>query len=126
LATRLARCGESRSRDGRPIDAWLTLPPTHVAGQRHPLILEIHGGPWAAYGPHFASDNQLFAAAGYAVLSVNPRGSTSYGQEFADLIHRAYPGNDYEDLISAVDAAITQGLIDPDQLFVTAGRAAAC
>jgi dipeptidyl aminopeptidase/acylaminoacyl peptidase len=121
------RLGEVRriearsSHDQRPIDAWLTLPPTHVAGQRHPLILEIHGGPWAAYGPHFASDNQLFAAAGYAVLSVNPRGSTSYGQEFADLIHRAYPGNDYEDLISAVDAAITQGLIDPDQLFVTGG-----
>jgi dipeptidyl aminopeptidase/acylaminoacyl peptidase len=55
------------------------------------------------------------------VLSVNPRGSTSYGQEFADLIHRAYPGNDYEDLISAVDAAIAGGFVDADQLFVTGG-----
>jgi dipeptidyl aminopeptidase/acylaminoacyl peptidase len=121
------RLGEVRrlearsSHDQRPIEGWLTLPPNHVDGQRHPLILEIHGGPWAAYGPHFATDNQLFAAAGYAVLSVNPRGSTSYGQEFADLIHRAYPGNDYEDLMSAVDAAIAQGLVDPNQLFVTGG-----
>jgi dipeptidyl aminopeptidase/acylaminoacyl peptidase len=121
------RLGEVRriearsSHDQRPIEGWLTLPPGHVDGQRHPLILEIHGGPWAAYGPHFATDNQLYAAAGYAVLSVNPRGSTSYGQEFADLIHRAYPGNDYDDLISAVDAAIAQGFVDPQRLFVTGG-----
>ena len=109
------------SHDQRPIEAWLTLPPGHGDGQRHPLILEIHGGPWAAYGPHFATDNQLYAAAGYAVLSVNPRGSTSYGQEFADLIHRAYPGNDYDDLMSAVDAAIAAGVADPERLFVTGG-----
>ena len=113
---------ETRSSfDQHPIEGWLTLPPQHAEGKRHPLILEIHGGPWAAYGPHFASDNQLFAAAGYAVLSVNPRGSTSYGQAFADLIHRAYPGNDYDDLISAVDAAIATGAIEPDELFVTGG-----
>ena len=85
------------------------------------LILEIHGGPFAAYGPHFSTDNQLYAAAGYAVLSVNPRGSTSYGAEFANLIHHAYPGNDYDDLISAVDAAIAQGFADPERLFVTGG-----
>jgi dipeptidyl aminopeptidase/acylaminoacyl peptidase len=109
------------SFDGRPIQAWLTLPPNHVEGQRHPLILEIHGGPFAAYGPHFSTDNQLYAAAGYAVLSVNPRGSTSYGAEFANLIHHAYPGNDYDDLISAVDATIAQGFADPEQLYVTGG-----
>ena len=109
------------SHDQRPIEAWLTLPPGHREGQRHPLILEIHGGPWASYGPHFSTDNQLYAAAGYVVLSVNPRGSTSYGQDFADLIHRAYPGNDYDDLISAVDAAIAGGFADPERLFVTGG-----
>jgi dipeptidyl aminopeptidase/acylaminoacyl peptidase len=109
------------SFDGRPVQAWLTLPPGHAEGQRHPLILEIHGGPFAAYGPHFSTDNQLYAAAGYAVLSVNPRGSTSYGAEFANLIHHAYPGNDYDDLISAVDAAIAQGVVDPEQLYVTGG-----
>ena len=109
------------SHDQRPIDAWLTLPPGYAQGQRVPLILEIHGGPFAAYGPHFSTDNQLYAAAGYAVLSVNPRGSTSYGAEFANQIHHAYPGNDYHDLMSAVDAAIAQGFADPDRLFVTGG-----
>jgi dipeptidyl aminopeptidase/acylaminoacyl peptidase len=109
------------SHDGRPIEAWLTLPPTHVKGARHPLILEIHGGPFAAYGPHFATDNQLYATAGHAVLSVNPRGSTSYGAEFANQIHHAYPGHDYDDLMSAVDAVIASGIADPNRLFVTGG-----
>jgi dipeptidyl aminopeptidase/acylaminoacyl peptidase len=121
------RLGEVRhiavtsSFDNRPIDAWLTLPPNYVAGQRYPLILEIHGGPFAAYGPHFSTDDQLYAAGGYVVLSVNPRGSTSYGAEFANLIHHAYPGHDYDDLMSAVDAAIAQGFADPDRLYVTGG-----
>jgi dipeptidyl aminopeptidase/acylaminoacyl peptidase len=115
------RLAIASSADQRPIDAWITLPPGHVQGQRVPLILEIHGGPFAAYGPHFSTDDQLYAAAGYAVLSVNPRGSTSYGAEFANLIHHAYPGQDYDDLISAVDAAIAQGFADPDRLFVTGG-----
>ncbi len=121
------RMGEVRkivatsSHDQRPIDAWLTLPPTYTEGQRVPLILEIHGGPFAAYGPGFSTDNQLYAAAGYAVLSVNPRGSTSYGAEFANQIHHAYPGNDYHDLISAVDAAVAAGVADPERLFVTGG-----
>jgi dipeptidyl aminopeptidase/acylaminoacyl peptidase len=115
------RVETASSFDGRTIESWLTLPPGHVEGQRHPLILEIHGGPFAAYGPNFSTDNQLYAAAGYAVLSVNPRGSTSYGAEFANLIHHAYPGNDYHDLMSAVDGVIAQGFVDPDQLFVTGG-----
>jgi len=109
------------SHDQRAVESWLTLPADYVEGQRYPLVLEIHGGPFAAYGPHFATDNQLFAAAGYAVLSVNPRGSTSYGDEFANLIHHNYPSNDYDDLISSVDAIIAQGIADPNRLFVTGG-----
>jgi dipeptidyl aminopeptidase/acylaminoacyl peptidase len=120
------RLGEVRqltatSFDNRRIDSWLTLPPGWTEGRRVPLILEIHGGPFAAYGPHFATDNQLYAAAGYAVLSVNPRGSTSYGEEFANLIHHAYPGRDYDDLMASVDAAIAGGFADPERLFVTGG-----
>jgi len=107
--------------DNLPIDAWLTLPPNYAAGRRVPLILEIHGGPFAAYGPYFATDNQLYAAAGFAVLSVNPRGSTSYGEAFANQIHHAYPGRDYDDLMAAVDAAIAAGYADPERLFVTGG-----
>ncbi|MDB5670027.1 MAG: family peptidase [Alphaproteobacteria bacterium] len=112
---------EVASFDKRPIDAWLTLPPGWREGQRVPLILEIHGGPFAAYGPYFSTDDQLYAAAGFAVLSTNPRGSTSYGEEFANLIHHAYPGRDYDDLMAAVDAAVSQGYADPNRLFVTGG-----
>lgn len=109
------------SHDGLMIEAWLTLPPGYMPGARVPLILEIHGGPFAAYGPHFASDNQLYASAGYAVLSANPRGSTSYGAAFANKIDKAYPGRDYDDLITMVDAVIAQGIADPQALFVTGG-----
>ncbi len=111
----------SSSADGRAIDAWLVTPPDFDPSRKYPLILEIHGGPFSAYGPAFSSDDQLYAAAGYVVLYANPRGSTSYGAEFANLIHHAYPGQDYDDLISAVDAAIAKGFVDPDNLFVTGG-----
>lgn len=107
--------------DGRKIGAWLVLPPGYQAGKRVPLILEIHGGPHTAYGQVFSSDDQLYAAQGYAVLYTNPRGSTSYGSEFANLIDKNYPSDDYGDLMSAVDAAIAKGVADPDNLFVTGG-----
>lgn len=109
------------SHDGLDIQGWLTLPPGYVGGAPVPLILEIHGGPFAAYGPHFSTDNQLYAASGYAVLSANPRGSTSYGEAFAQEIDKDYPGNDYDDLMSIVDRAIALGIADPDRLFVTGG-----
>ena len=109
------------SFDQRAIDAWLVTPPNFDRTKKYPLILEIHGGPFAAYGPVFSTDDQLYAASGYAVLYTNPRGSTSYGFEFANLIHHKYPGNDYDDLMSCVDAAIAEGYIDPDNLFVTGG-----
>ncbi len=107
--------------DGRAIDAWLATPPGRAPGTHVPLILEIHGGPNSAYGPGFATDVQLYAAAGYAVLWTNPRGSTSYGAEFANLIDKKYPADDYGDLIAAVDAAIADGTADADNLFVTGG-----
>ena len=109
------------SFDQRPIDAWLVTPPDFDPAKKYPLILEIHGGPFAAYGPTFSTDYQLYAAAGYAVLYTNPRGSTSYGEEFANQIDKAYPGHDYDDLMSSVDAAIAGGSIDPSNLFVTGG-----
>jgi len=109
------------SADGRRIQSWLIRPPGHDPAKKYPLILEIHGGPFANYGPRFAAELQLYAAAGYAVLFSNPRGSTSYGEEFGNLIHHAYPGNDYDDLMSAVDAAIAGGGIDGERLYVTGG-----
>ena len=109
------------SYDKRPIDAWMILPPDFDPAKKYPLILEIHGGPQAAYGPAFSTDHQLYAADGYVVLYSNPRGSTSYGQAFTDLIEKDYPGHDYDDLMSAVDAAIATGHVDPNNLFVTGG-----
>ncbi|MFL6763400.1 MAG: LpqB family beta-propeller domain-containing protein [Sphingomicrobium sp.] len=109
------------SFDKRPIDAWMITPPDFDVSRKYPLILEIHGGPWSAYGPNFSTDDQLYAAAGYVVLYANPRGSTSYGQAFADEIDKNYPSHDYDDLMSAVDAAIATGHVDPQNLFVTGG-----
>ena len=107
--------------DGRPIDAWLIEPVGRQPGQKVPLILEIHGGPHTEYGPGFSTDYQLYAAAGYAVLYTNPRGSTSYGEEFANFIDKNYPGPDYDDLMASVDAAIADGVADEKNLFVTGG-----
>jgi len=107
--------------DGRKIQGWILKPPGFDAGKKYPLILEIHGGPFANYGPRFSADMQLYAAAGYVVLFANPRGSTSYGQEFGNLIHHNYPGNDYDDLMSGVDAVVARGFIDDKNLFVTGG-----
>jgi len=109
------------SHDGREIHGWIVKPAGFDAKKKYPLILEIHGGPFANYGPRFSVQMQLFAAAGYVVLYVNPRGSTSYGEEFGNLIHHAYPGHDYDDLMSSVDAVIAQGYVDTDNLFVTGG-----
>ncbi len=109
------------SHDGRPIHGWIAKPPGFDPAKKYPLVLEIHGGPFADYGDRFAAEIQLFAAAGYVVLYVNPRGSTSYGEEFGNLIHHAYPGHDYDDLMSGVDAVIARGYVDPDNLFVTGG-----
>ncbi len=109
------------SFDRRRIHGWLMKPVGFEPGQKYPLILEIHGGPFAAYGPHFDLEKQVWAAMGYAVLYTNPRGSTSYGEEFGNLIHHAYPGDDFHDLVSGVDAAIGRGFVDPQNLYVTGG-----
>ena len=109
------------SHDGRPVHGWIARPPDFDPARKYPLVLEIHGGPFANYGPRFAAEIQFYAAAGYVVFYTNPRGSTSYGEEFGNLIHHAYPGYDYDDLISGVDAVIEQGYIDEDNLMVTGG-----
>ncbi len=109
------------SADEQDIEGWVIKPPNFDPSKKYPLILEIHGGPYAAYGPHFSAELQLYAAAGYVVLYTNPRGSTSYGDDFANLIQHNYPGEDYDDLMSGVDALIAKGYIDSDNLFVTGG-----
>jgi dipeptidyl aminopeptidase/acylaminoacyl peptidase len=107
--------------DGLEIEAWVALPPGFEADGSAPMIMEIHGGPFAMYGPYFAAEIQRFAAEGYVTVYVNPRGSTGYGADFAMAIDKAYPGYDYEDLMSVVDALIDRNYVSPERLFVTGG-----
>ena len=107
--------------DNREIQGWYAVPPGFDPDKRYPLILEIHGGPFANYGDRFSAEIQLYAAQGYVVLYINPRGSSGYGKEFGNLIHHNYPGQDYDDLMSGVDALLKKGFIDQERLFVTGG-----
>jgi acylaminoacyl-peptidase len=109
------------SHDKRRVQGWLVKPPDFDPARKYPLILEIHGGPFANYGERFDLEKQVWAGMGYVVAYVNPRGSTSYGEAFGNLIHHAYPGDDFHDLDSGVDAAIAKGFVDPENLFVGGG-----
>jgi dipeptidyl aminopeptidase/acylaminoacyl peptidase len=109
------------SFDGKRIEAWVQKPPNFDPNKKYPLILNIHGGPHVAYGHIFDHEFQWMAAKGYVVLYPNPRGSTSYGQEFGNIIQYHYPGDDYKDLMAGVDEAIKSGYIDDKKLGVTGG-----
>jgi dipeptidyl aminopeptidase/acylaminoacyl peptidase len=109
------------SFDGKHIEAWLQKPPDFDTHKKYPLILNIHGGPHTAYGYIFDHEFQWMAAKGYVVLYPNPRGSTSYGQEFGNIIQYHYPGDDYKDLMAGVDEAIKRGYVDNKKLGVTGG-----
>lgn len=110
------------SFDNEKMQGWIVKPPGFDPKKKYPLILEIHGGPFANYGDRFSMEVQLYAAAGYVVLYTNPRGSTGYGQRFADLIHHRYPAEgDFQDLMSGVDEVIGRGYVDPHRLYVTGG-----
>jgi len=109
------------SKDKRQIQGWIIKPPNFDPARKYPLIIEIHGGPFADYGDRFDIEKQLMAAKDYVVFYSNPRGSTSYGGEFGNLIHHAYPGDDFYDLNAGVDAVIAKGYVDPTHLYVTGG-----
>src|ERR1700736_3796835 len=110
-----------KSFDGIPIQGWIQKPPDFDPKKKYPLILNIHGGPHAAYGWVFDHEFQWMAAKGYVVLYINPRGSTSYGQDFGNIIQYHYPGDDYKDLMAGVDEILKRGYIDPKKLAVTGG-----
>jgi dipeptidyl aminopeptidase/acylaminoacyl peptidase len=109
------------SFDGKRIQAWVQRPPDFEEGKKYPLILDIHGGPHSAYGYTFDHEFQWMAAKGYIVLYPNPRGSTSYGQDFGNIIQYAYPGDDFKDLMAGVDDLIKRGWVDPEKMGVTGG-----
>ncbi len=110
-----------KSFDGKPMQGWVILPPDFEASKKYPLILDIHGGPHTMYGVEFQHQMQTFASRGFVVLYMNPRGSTGYGEDFGDIIHGKYPGDDYQDLMTGVDALLAKGYLDPKRLYVTGG-----
>ena len=106
------------STGGTQVQGWLVKPPGFDRTKRYPLILEIHGGPHSMYDVGFSYMFQNFAANGFVVLYINPRGSTGYGSGFGNAIERAYPGVDYDDLMAAVDTVVGRGYVDPAKMFV--------
>lgn len=109
------------SFDGKRIQGWILKPPGFNASRKYPMILQIHGGPNSAYGYTFTHEFDWMAAKGYVVVYVNPRGSTSYGQDFANIIQFHYPGDDYKDLMAGVDEVIKRGYVDSTHMGVTGG-----
>ncbi|MEO9510997.1 MAG: S9 family peptidase [Flavobacteriaceae bacterium] len=111
------------SIDGRDIQGWVIYPPNYDASKKYPFMVENHGGPILNYGDRFSIEMQLYASAGYIVFYPNPRGSTSYGEAFGNLLYNNYPGEDYNDVMDGVDHCIEMGIAHEDQLFVTGGSA---
>ena len=109
--------------DQRDIQGWVVYPPAYDSSKKYPFLVENHGGPILNYGDRFSVEMQLYAAAGYVVFYPNARGSTSYGEEFGNLLYNNYPGDDYQDVMDGVDYCIAKGIAHEDQLFVTGGSA---
>jgi dipeptidyl aminopeptidase/acylaminoacyl peptidase len=111
-----------KTRDGLDVEAFLTWPLGNTATARHPMIVSIHGGPHGQQGPEFNGKAQVYAAHGYAVLMVNYRGSTGYGQKFTDAIFGDQNGKEAEDVLQGVDAALARySWLDKDRLGVEGG-----
>ena len=111
------------SVDGRKIQGWVAKPPDFNPNKKYPLIVENHGGPISNYGDRFSPEILLYSASDYIVFYPNPRGSTSYGEEFGNLLYRNYPGDDYHDVMDGVDKLLELGYVDKNNLFVTGGSA---
>lgn len=111
------------SIDGLKLQGWILYPPNFEKRKKYPLIVENHGGPILNYGPHFSAEMQLYASAGYIVFYPNSRGSTSYGEDFANKLYHNYPGEDYNDVMDGVAEVLKRGKVDKDRLFVTGGSA---
>ena len=116
------------SEDGSEVEAWVMRPLGFEEGQRYPLLLNVHGGPFSQYGNRFFDEFQVYAEAGYAVLYSNPRGSSGYSEEWGRAIRG--PGEvgpgwgsvDYEDVMAVMDAALERfDFIDEERLGILGG-----
>ena len=110
---------------GKPIQAWVIRPPHFDASRQYPMLLDIADGPRRMFGPEFSLVAQIFAAHGWVVLRVNPRGTPGYGEEFGRLLPTRDPGDDADDLLAAVDFVVAKGGIDPKRIAVRGGLLAA-
>ncbi len=107
------------SFDGTEVEGFLLKPHDYEKGRRYPTVLFIHGGPHGAYGMSFMFQCQILASAGMAVMYTNPRGSQTYGQEFAYQVVEDWGGGDFQDIMQGVDEIIEMGIADPERLGVT-------
>jgi dipeptidyl aminopeptidase/acylaminoacyl peptidase len=111
---RPADCEQFQVKSGRfAIDCWLLRPANFSPDRRYPVVLDIHGGPSSDYGYGFMAHQQCLATNGFLVLYANPRGSTSYGREFAQEVIRDWGGGDCEDVLAALDAVLERPYADP-------------
>jgi len=101
------------------VQGWIVKPPSFDAAKKYPLVLEIHGGPFAMYNVAFNYMFENFAANNFVVLYTNPRGSTGYGSAFSGAIDHNYPGPDYDDLMAGVDAVVGKGYVDTTRMYVS-------
>ncbi|HEY8175684.1 MAG TPA: S9 family peptidase [Gemmatimonadaceae bacterium] len=108
----------AKSTNNTNVEGWVVKPPSFTPGHKYPLVFEIHGGPHGMYNVGFSSSYQNFAANGFVVLYMNPRGSTGYGSSFGNAIEKNYPGPDYDDLMAAVDALVAKGYVDTERMYV--------
>jgi acylaminoacyl-peptidase len=110
---------------GHSIQAWLVKPPAFDESKKYPLLLDAPDSPRVMNGAEFYLRAQILAAAGFAVLLVNPRGSPGYGEQFGNLLATRNPEDAAEDLLHAVEAAVTKNYIDPRRVTASGGLAAA-
>lgn len=107
-----------KSADGSLIDGFLVKPGNYVAGKKYPTVLRIHGGPVYQFSHELMFDWQLLAAKGYAVVAVNPRGSSGRGFDFAKAIYADWGNLDRQDVLAGVDHVVEMGIADPERLCV--------
>ncbi len=106
-------------RGGLDIESRLFLPPGFDETQSYPLVLDIHGGPHGVFYDAFNPIQQVLSSAGYIVLAVNPRGSSTYGENFMKAVLRDWGGEDYLDIMAAVDKAAALSYVDETRMGVT-------
>ena len=105
-------------RGGMEVESRLIVPPDFDESRRYPLVVDIHGGPHGRFQDSFDSTHHVLATAGYLVLAVNPRGSTTYGLEFAKAVIEDWGGEDYLDIMAALDEVCARGFVDETRLGI--------